>query len=58
MGMNIKTVSKNFENKTKDERFICNNCGKKEECMYYEYAKFFIEQDPRNDMKCALYVKE
>lgn len=58
----IKTILEQMQGtvkqKTKDTRFICNTCKRKEECQYYEYAKSFIEQDPNNDMKCEWYIKE
>lgn len=47
------------ENKPKeDKRFICDSCRKKYGCGYYGYVKCFIEQNPNNDMKCELYIKE
>lgn len=47
------------EDKPKEDiRFICNTCINKHSCIYYEYAKSFIEENPENDMKCELYIKE
>lgn len=58
----IKTVLEQMQGtikqKTKDTRFICITCKRKENCQYYEYAEEFIEQDSNNDMKCELYIKE
>lgn len=53
-----KETCSSFVPKSKDTRFICNTCRNKSSCIYYGYAKSFIEQNPNNDMKCKRYIKE